>query len=78
MNRAARPSDRFRLAGLLLAAVGVCAHQLPAPFLGAFRPFITLGGTLLTLAGLVVIATGVRRRIARDTATGDHNSLSSS
>jgi hypothetical protein len=65
MNRASHATDLFRISGLLLAVIGVGVHQFVAPHFSTARPFISLGGVLVASSGLVVIAAGVRRRIAR-------------
>ncbi len=65
MTRARPIPDRFRITGLLLAVAGICVHQLLAPSCGSTGPWIALGGVFIALAGLAVIAVGVRRRIAR-------------
>lgn len=73
MNRAAHASDRFRLAGLLLAVTGICVDQLVAPAFGPARPFVSLGGVLVAASGLLVIAAGVRRRLHQIENTASKN-----
>jgi len=63
MTTARSTPDRFRIAGLLLAVAGICVHQLVAPSLSTFRPLVALGGALIAVSGLIVIAAGVRRRL---------------
>lgn len=62
-------SARSWLAGLALATAGVALTRFAAPLLEAgtsLRAFTALGGQITALAGLLVIALGIRRRARRD------------
>lgn len=59
-------SARYWITGLLLAALGVALNRLASPAVeGAPRSVLALGGQLLGVGGLIVIASGIRRRIER-------------
>jgi hypothetical protein len=52
------------LGGVALAALGVVLARVVGPGLGgAVRPMAEIAGQLMALAGLVVIAFGVSRRV---------------
>jgi hypothetical protein len=52
------------LGGVALAALGVVLARVVAPGLaGTARPLAEIAGQLLALAGLIVIACGVSRRV---------------
>lgn len=58
---------RYWIAGTLIALAGVALARLVAPSLGSpTRLYCTVGGQLLALAGLVLLAYGVSRRVRRD------------
>ncbi len=60
---------RYWVSGLLVAGAGIVAVRWIAPgFEGAARLVLTVGGELLALSGLLVIAIGVRRRVAAASA----------
>lgn len=65
MTTAFRASARHWLAGLALATLGVAVNRLLAPAFpaGQLRAAIALSGELVALAGLAVIALGIRRRL---------------
>lgn len=70
MSPAFHASARHWLAGLVLAAAGVAIARLIAPaFADRARAALALAGELVALAGLLVIALGIRRRIRRASAT---------
>ena len=63
-----RVNARPWLAGLALAVAGVVLTRLVAPdFSARPRAALALAGELLALAGLLVIALGIRRRLLRST-----------
>lgn len=65
MSPVFRASARFWLAGLALAVVGVALAREVAPRLGdaeRARALVALAGEIAALAGLFVIALGIRRR----------------
>ena len=67
---------RHWLAGLALAALGVGLARLLAPAFSAQpRSIVALAGQLVALAGLVVIARGVRLRIEAASAVESSPSL---
>ena len=72
MSPVFRASARHWLAGLALAAAGVALARLVAPgFADRARAAVALSGELLALAGLFVIAHGIRRRLRHAGSTPD-------
>jgi uncharacterized membrane protein YidH (DUF202 family) len=72
MSPAAHASSPYRLAGLALAALGVCIARVAPSALAdeRARAVFTLVGATLAITGLVAIALGVRRRLLdAETAT---------
>ncbi len=62
-------SARHWFAGLALAVLGVSLARLVAPALDVQpRAVVTLAGQLISLSGLLVIARGIRLRIATASA----------
>jgi hypothetical protein len=58
---------RFWIAGTFVALAGVALARGVAPSLGSpARLYCTVGGQLLALSGLVLLAYGVSRRVRRD------------
>lgn len=56
---------RYWASGFVIAGVGVVAARWIAPRLeGNLRIGFTLGGELIAILGLFIIAIGVRRRVA--------------
>lgn len=64
MSRLAQFSNRWWLGGSALAAVGVILVRQAAPALASSaRSWTQLGGELIALSGLLVIAWGISRRV---------------
>lgn len=52
--------------GVVIDAIGITTKRIIAPrFDGPIHPWLVIAGILLTLAGLLVIATGVSRKMKR-------------
>lgn len=69
MNPAPRASARHRIAGLVLAVVGVGLARLVAPACEpVLRGRLTLAGVMIAASGLFAIAWGVRKRLREEAA----------
>lgn len=54
-------------AGLAVSLLGVAGARWLAPLTdGRLRAWLTLGGQLTALAGLLILCIGIRRRVKRD------------
>jgi hypothetical protein len=67
MKRLTALATPFWIGGTVLAFVGVALARTVSPLLdGRWRGASLVGGELLALAGLLIIAIGIRRRVRTD------------
>lgn len=62
---------RFWLAGSAVATLGVMLARVVGPSLdGRVKIYVTAGGQLLAVGGLLILCLGVRRRIKQSVSEG--------